>query len=263
VISFSPGERGRRFWVGAQLHPAHATMTALRGAWRRAEDLGVDSLWVWDHFFPAVGAPDGKNFECWSLLAAMAADTTGPRLGTLVTSIGYRNPDLLADVARTVDVLSEGRVTLGLGAGWFERDYREYGFDFGTAWSRLAALEEGIGRIRRRLALLDPPPAGPLPLLVGGGGERVTLRIVARHADAWNTFGPPETWRAKNRRLDRWCEEVGRSPTSIERTVTLTERSELADVERYLADGATHIILGCPPPFDFAALRELLRLAAG
>jgi probable F420-dependent oxidoreductase len=247
--------------VGAQLHPSHTDLGDLRDAWRRAEALGVDSIWVWDHFFPTVGSPDGPNFECWSLLAAMAAETTLPLVGALVLSIGYRNPDLLADMARTVDVLSGGRLVLGVGAGWFDWDYEEYGFPFGSASARLSELEEGILRIRRRLSRLDPPPAGRLPILVGGGGERVTLRIVAEHADAWNAFGPLDVWRAKNAVLDRWCERADRDPADVERTVTLIDPAEVNHVDGYLAAGATHIIFGCPPPYDFKALRRLLAMA--
>lgn len=253
-----PSDAAPQVRIGAQLHPAHTDLAQLRAAWRRAEDLGVDSLWVWDHFFPTVGRPDGPNFECWTLLAAMAADTSVPLVGTLVTGVGYRNPDLLADMARTVDVLSGGRVVLGLGAGWFERDYEAYGFEFGTVPDRLAALEAGILRVRRRLGLLDPPPVGPVPILVGGGGEHVTLRIVAQHADAWNCFGPPEVWQAKNAVLDKWCARVGRDPSAIERTVTLADAAEVREAPRYVDAGATHVILGCPPPFDFAALEHLL-----
>jgi len=259
----APGRSVPHVRIGAQLHPAHTTMPMVRDAWRRAEELGVDSLWVWDHFFPTVGPPDGANLEGWSLLTAMAQDTAGPLVGTLVTSIGFRNPDLLADMARTVDLVSGGRLVLGLGAGWFERDYRAYGFDFKTAPERLHDLEEGIVRIRARLARLDPPPIGTLPILVGGGGERVTLRIVAEHADMWNCFGPPEVWKAKNAKLDEWCERVGRDPSAIERTVTLAEASEVADVGELVDAGATHVILGCPPPYDFEALRRLLAFARG
>jgi probable F420-dependent oxidoreductase len=236
-------------------------MDELRTAWRRAEELGVDSLWTWDHFFPTVGPADGPNFECWSVLTAMAADTSSPLVGTLVAGMGYRNPDLLADMARTVDVLSGGRLVLGVGGGWFERDYQEYGFQFGTAASRLHELEQGIVRVRQRLSRLDPPPAGRLPLLVGGGGERVTLRIVAEHADAWNTFGPPQVWRAKNAILDQWCERVGRDPTEIERTVTLVDPAEADQVDEYVAAGAVHVIFGCPPPYELATVRRLLAMA--
>ncbi|MGH8999708.1 MAG: LLM class F420-dependent oxidoreductase [Acidimicrobiia bacterium] len=250
-----------RFAVGIQLWPQHTTMEELRAAWKAADAAGVDSIWVWDHFYPLSGDDSGPHFEGWSVLAAMAADTSNARLGTLVTSIGYRNPDLLADMARTVDQVSGGRCYLGVGAGWFERDYAAYGYDFGTPASRLADLEAGLPRIAERLSQLNPPPAGRLPILVGGGGEKVTLRLVATYADAWNSFPPLDTYAHKMGVLDRWCEKVGRDPNAIERTVALNSADELERVEEYVKVGATHIIVGLPHPYDMAPVTRLLEQA--
>lgn len=248
-----------RFKVGVQLEPQHATIDELRHAWREADAIGVDSIWTWDHFFPLSGDPDGPHFEGWTLLAAMAAETSHASLGILVSSISYRSPDLLADIARTTDHVSGGRVILGVGAGWFDRDYREYGFDFGTARSRLAGLEEGLERIKARLAALNPPPMGRMPLLIGGEGERVTLRLAATHADIWNGFGPVETFAHKNQVLDEWCARIGRDPSTIERSVLLHVGRD--DPEALLDAGATHMIASGRAPFDLSALRELLALA--
>jgi probable F420-dependent oxidoreductase len=246
------------FKVGVQLHPQHCTIEELRSAWREADALGVDSIWVWDHFFPLYGEPDGPHFEGWTLLCALACDTTRARFGAMVTCNGYRNPDLLADMARTVDHLSGGRLILGLGAGWFERDYDEYGYTFGRASDRLRDLDESLPRIKSRLARLNPPPVqDPLPIMIGGGGEKVTLRIVAQHADAWNGFGPPVEYAHKSAVLDRWCEELGREPVSIERSV-LIEGEEVAKTDDFLEAGAQHLIVMRGAPFDLDPVRDLL-----
>ncbi len=248
--------------VGVQLQPQHCTIHELRAAWQRADAMGAHSIWVWDHFFPLTGPPDGAHFECWSLLAAMAADTQTARLGAMVSCNTYRNPDLLADMARTVDQLSGGRLYLGIGAGWFERDYAEYGYDFAIGPERQDALVASLERIRRRLGRLNPPPAGPLPIMIGASGERRGLRIVAEHADAWNTYGPPELLAHKSAVLDGHCREIGRNPAEIERSVLFEPVGE--DLWRaYLDVGITHLIFSIGPPYDLspveAALAELGR----
>jgi len=146
--------------VGVNLLPEHTSLAALRDAWCRADALAVDSLWMWDHFFPATGDPEGTSFECWTLIAAMAADTANATVGSLVSAVGYRNPDLLTDMARTVDHISGGRAVLGLGAGWMVRDYEEYGYEFPPDSARLEQLETALARVRSRLARLTRPVRG-------------------------------------------------------------------------------------------------------
>lgn len=243
--------------VGIQLQPQATTMQRLREAARAADELGVDSIWTWDHFYPLYGDPDAAHFEGWMTLAAFGADTTRAHIGMLVTGNTYRNPELLADMARTLDHITGGRAYLGVGAGWFERDYTEYGYEFGTARSRLMELEASLERMRIRMAALDPQPLGDLPILVGGGGEKITLRLVATYADAWNTFGPPEYFAHKSAVLDRWCDEVGRDPDEIERTVAISADDD-HPVEAYLEAGATHFVVMKGDPFDFDKVEELL-----
>jgi probable F420-dependent oxidoreductase len=246
--------------VGVQIHPQNTTMAALRAGWQGVDALGVDSLWTWDHFFPPLyGAPDEAHFEGWQVLAAMAVTTTNvTQIGMLVTGGGYRNPDLLAHMGCTLDHLSGGRAVLGIGSGWMDKDEIEYGYPVRTPGERLDALAEALPRIRRRLGLLRPGPLGRLPILIGGNGERRTLRLVAQHADMWNGYGDAATVRAKNDVIDRWCEELGRDPREIERTAWIDSADP--DLTRSLVDaGADHLILGLRAPYD---LREVERLVA-
>jgi probable F420-dependent oxidoreductase len=213
--------------------------------------------------FPLYGPPDGASHECWTLLAAMAVETRSAHIGALVSSNSYRNPELLAYMAGTVDHLSGGRAILGVGAGWFERDYQEYGYEFGDAPARLRRLGIDLPRIRARLEKLSPPPPHRVPIMIGGGGEKVTLRLVARHADMWNTFPPAESYARKNAILDDWCERIGRDPREIERTVSIGMDIVDADIDALLGAGAQHLIVRGAQPFDMAPLERLIARAEG
>lgn len=240
--------------IAAQLHPQHGSWRGLRDAAVRSEDLGFDILYTWDHFFPLYGERDGPHFECWSLLAAWAEATERIELGPLVSCVSYRNPNLLADIARTVDHVSDGRVILGIGAGWKRRDYEEYGFAFGTFGSRIDAMGRAIPEIRARLASLDPPPVRAMPLLIAGQGRRRTLPLVAAHADAWHGGFPdrPAEMTPIVEALRGACAAANRDPDAIEWSLGV-EPEDLArfldeDAEAYLAMGFTQFTLGFNGP---------------
>jgi len=201
---------------------------------RHAAETGWDGVWFADHFMPFSSDESGPIHEAWTLLAGIAATVPDVRIGPLVTGNTYRNPGVLAKMATTVDHISGGRVVLGLGAGWQENEHRAYGIEFSTVKGRLDRLEEACQMIlalrggevsnftgeHYRLvdAPLSPKPVGPLPLLIGGGGEKRTLRITAQYADEWNIWGTPDLMRQKMKVLDAHCAEVGRGPAEIERS---------------------------------------------
>lgn len=246
--------------IALQIQPQHAPYGRIREVVAEAEELGTDVLFTWDHFFPLTGDPDGASFECWTTLAAWAEQTERVEIGALVTCNSYRNPDLLADMARTVDHISDGRLVLGIGAGWFERDYTEYGYEFGTAGSRIADLAAAVPRIRSRWERIVPPPTREIPVLIGGGGERKTLRVVAEHATVWHAFGDVDTFRHKSAVLDRWCAEVGRDPLEIERSVAVGgSGGPGADADALVAAGATLFTVDASgPEYDLDRLRSWL-----
>ncbi len=202
---------------------------------RHAASTGWDGLWCADHFMPDSEDTSAPWPEAWTTLAALAASVPRIRLGTLVTGNTYRHPAVLAKMAATVDHISQGRAVLGLGSGWQENEHLQYGVPFYTVGERLARLEEACQVIKSLYrektsnfdgkyyqladASLEPKPVqSPMPLLIGGGGEKVTLRIVARWADEWNVWGDVETLRRKNGILDQHCAKVGRDPSEIQRS---------------------------------------------
>jgi len=207
---------------------------------RAAEAQGWDGLWLADHFMPNGPGP-GPVAESWTALAALAVSVPRLRLGPLVSGNTYRHPALVAKMAAAVDRMSGGRLVLGLGAAWQENEHRAYGFALPPIRERLARLDEACAVLRSLLtaerttfrgryyrledAPLEPKPIQrPPPILIGGGGERVTLRIAARHADAWNCWGTPDVLRHKNAVLDRHAVEEGRDPATVRRTAVALVR---------------------------------------
>ena len=251
---------GRPIRVSVQVQPQRQSYADMRAAWLAAEALGVDALFTWDHTAPRFGDPSAESFEGWTGLAAMAEVTERVEIGVLVTADAFRNPLLLADMARTVDHISGGRLILGLGAGGWDEDWRGLGMELPSAGERLRDLEAHLPRIAARLHARNPPPVrGRIPLLIGGNGERVTLRIVAKYADIWNGQGDPPELERRNRVLDDWCTQVSRDPAAIERSALLIHPSQAEQADAYLAAGITHLIYSLRAPAnDFAPVERLL-----
>jgi probable F420-dependent oxidoreductase len=249
---------GRSIRVGVQLQPQHGTYQQFADAVRHAEEMGIDTIFDWDHFFPLYGDSQGNHFEGWTLLTAMATMTQRAEVGCLVTCNTYRNPALLSDMAKTVDHISNGRLILGIGAGWFERDYSEYGYDFGTAGSRLAALEQTLQVVKHRWEVDVPKPTRKIPILVGGGGEKKTLRITAKYADIWHSFGDPATYAHKVEVLNNWCAEEGRDPQEIEHAIS-PQGADAATLDAYVQAGASHFIIGLNAPWNLDGVARVLK----
>jgi probable F420-dependent oxidoreductase len=245
--------------IGVQLQPQHAPYSAVRDRVRELEDLGVDILFNWDHFFPLSGDPDGLHFEAWTALGAWAEQTSRVEFGTLVNCNSYRNADLQADMARTLDHISGGRFIFGTGAGWFERDYDEYGYEFGTPGTRIAALAQALPRIKERWAKLNPAPVRDIPVMIGGAGEKKTLRIVAQHADIWHSFADPETLKRKLGILREHGAAVGRDVSGIELSNELRDRDQAAADELH-EHGVTLFTMGVSgDAYDVGQIRQWLR----
>jgi F420-dependent oxidoreductase-like protein len=293
---------------------------SLREAGIRADALGYDTVWTWDHLYPIVGSPDGPIFEGYTTLAAWAEATSRVRLGLMVGANTFRNPALVAKMITTLDHISNGRAWLGIGGAWFEREHVAYGIPFGhSPGERLNWLDEAVGIMHGMLrgerpsgsefyttheVRNDPPPVQDhLPILVGGGGERKTLRTVAKYADACNVGGTVENVRRKDEVLRRHCEEIGRDESEIERTSgtgVIIIRDDPAEAQRvfeetfrrngnarlwsnqrvgtvdqvveelrpYVDAGFRHLDVGFPAPYDRETMERVMtevkpRLEAG
>ena len=218
----------------------------------RADAGPWESVWVYDHMHTAPLTETEATHEAWSLMAALGATTSRVRLGQMCTCIAYRNPAMLAKTAATVDMISGGRVEMGIGAGWYQHEWEAYGFGFPSAGTRLGMLDEGVQIMRRAWsegvvsfegehyavdgAIVQPRPLqeGGIPVWIAGGGERKTLRIAARHADYTNFDGTPEGFAHKSEVLHGHCADIGRDPAEITRTANYNVA--IAETERDVAD---------------------------
>lgn len=297
--------------LGALCWNQYSDWSGLREAGVRADRLGYDTLWTWDHLYPIVGDSNGPMFEAWLTLAAWAEATSNARLGLMVGANTFRNPALVAKMATTLDHISGGRAIVGIGGAWFEEEHEAFGIEFGSGFpERLRWLAEALPVIRGMLDGTEPTATGPryaaravrnlpapvqahVPIVVGGGGEQVTLKLVAKYADMNNVGGTIDDVRRKEEVLLRHCETVGRDPSTIERSTGLgvviirDDRDEAerinratfehngnADVWRYQKIGTPedvaeliapfvelgyrHLIAGIPAPYDEESMTRLV-----
>jgi F420-dependent oxidoreductase-like protein len=252
---------------------------------QHAEQTGWDGIWYADHFMPNAEDTTAPWPEAWTTLAALAACVPRVRIGTLVSGNTYRHPAVLAKMAATLDHISGGRAVLGLGAGWQENEHQQYGIPFYTLAERLARLDEACQVIKALYnepaanfdgrfyqldrATLEPKPLQqPLPLLIGGGGEKVTLKITARYADEWNVWGTVDTLRHKMEILDRHCDDVGRNPADIQRSAvallflsddeSFLERMRSAGIERPSIIGGVSEVKDIVAEYEAIGVDELI-----
>src|SRR6266852_9081888 len=219
--------------LGFQLWPQNTTWPAMRDAAQLADRIGIDSVWTWDHFYALSGEEERPNFEAWTILSALAAVTQRVRVGAMVSGVTYRHPAVVANMAATLDQVSNGRAICGIGAAWNRTEHRAYGIDLGTPGVRSRRFAEAAKIIRALLdgervtykgkyyqlkdAVLNTRPIQKrLPIMIGGAGEQKTLRTTAKYADMWHTFGPPETMKRKLEILRQHCADVGRDPSQVE-----------------------------------------------
>lgn len=300
---------GKAIRFGVQTRPEHTTWHELRATWKLIDKLGYDTAWTFDHFYPIIGDPSGPCLEGWIALAALAAETSRVRVGVLVSGNTYRHPAVLANMGATLDHTSGGRLIVGLGAAWFEMEHAAYGLPFYTTAERIRRLDEAAAVVKRlwtekqttfegrsyqlKDAYCEPKPVQQPrpPIMIGAAGEKLALRVVAKHADLWNTFGTPDVFRRKIAALREHCAAVGRnfdeieiswagtthithsqaekkavveeyaaafhkSPTEVEAASLVGPIEEIRTrIERYIEVGITHFIPTLRAPFHHETLR--------
>ncbi|MEW6128721.1 MAG: TIGR03560 family F420-dependent LLM class oxidoreductase [Acidobacteriota bacterium] len=295
---------------GVQTPPQNVTWQELLDTWKLIDELGYDTAWTFDHFFPIFTDPSGTCLEGWIALTALAAATQNLEVGTLVTGNTYRNPAVLAKMGATLDHITGGRLIMGVGAAWFELEHNAYGIPFYTVGERIRRFDEAC-RIIKSLwtekqttfdgkyyqikdAYCEPKPVRRPhpPLMIGGAGEKLMLKVIAQHADQWNTFGSPELFKHKIAILREHCATIGRNPDEIEiawggatlvtdspeekaavaqmmtklwgepyaeaeRRVLAGSAQEIGDrINEFIEVGVTHFIMLLMPPFRADNLRR-------
>lgn len=273
---------------GIKTSPQHTTYEAIRRVWQEADQtMAFEHAWLFDHFAPIQGDLDGPCYEGWTMLAALAAQTSRIRLGLMVAGNTYRHPAVHAHMAATVDIISNGRLDFGVGAGWNEYEHQSMGMPLYAPAERIRRLGEAC-EITKRLftqhltdfdgryyqlkqARCEPKPIQKPypPIVIGGSGEQLTLRVAARHADIWNFTGSDvETFRHKVRVLHEHCAAVGRDPSQIELSVQARINYDDLDAAvttlRPLIDaGATHLILMLTYPYPDGIVARLAEQVVG
>jgi F420-dependent oxidoreductase-like protein len=264
----------KRLSFGIKTAPQFTTYEDMLRVWLEADSIpSIEHAWDFDHFMPLGNDPTGPCLEGWTLLAAFAAQTKRIRVGVMVTGNTYRHPAVLANMATTIDIISQGRLDFGIGAGWNELEHNAYGIPLYQPGERLRRLAEACEVIRLlwtettpsfegkyyqlKNAYSEPKPVQKPhpPFVIGGGGEKVTLRIAAQYADIWNfAGGPVETFVHKNEILDAHCAAIGRDPATIARSVQLivnpNDMSATRNlVQQFITAGANHLILNLRAPY--------------
>lgn len=267
---------------GIKTAPQNTTYQDMLRVWLEADEVPViEHAWLFDHFMPLGNDPTGPCLEGWTLLSAYAALTKRLRVGLMVTGNTYRHPAVLANMAATIDIISNGRLDFGIGAGWNELEHSAYGIPLYEPGERIKRMGEACEVFRLlwtettpnfdgkyyqlKDAYCEPKPVQKPypPITIGGSGEQLTLRMVAKYADIWNFVGgSPEVFKHKSEVLDGHCAKVGRDPSTIERSIQSMVnpndmQSTITTVQSYIDLGATHIVLNLRPPYPEGIVHRL------